>query len=77
MEHDKFCRFANDNQVRFKGPKCFDCERLSKARQETREEIAQAIEAMPDIRTNIGDVIVGYMSARNQAAVIARGKRGI
>ena len=46
MNHDKFCRFANDNrQPKFKSGKCFDCERLRKAREEEREQVAQKIEA--------------------------------
>ena len=46
MTHDKFCRFANDDRGKtFKGA-CFDCQRLSKARQEERELVAQEIEAL-------------------------------
>ena len=48
-------------------------EYMAKMEQYFREKIAKEIEAMPDPKTNIGDVIVGYMSARNQAAAIARG----
>ena len=45
MTHDKFCRFANDDRGKaFKGT-CFDCQRLSKARKEERDLIAQEIDA--------------------------------
>jgi hypothetical protein len=46
MTHDKFCRFANDDRGKsFKGA-CFDCQRLSKARQEERVLIAQELEGL-------------------------------
>jgi len=42
MKHDEFCRFAKDDRKDFKAG-CFDCQRLEKARNQEREQIAQRV----------------------------------
>ena len=71
MEHDKFCRFANDNRE-FKHDRCFDCQRLDKARQETKEQIAKEIEDLLD-PPPIDDVDFIVWNVIEKCASVARG----
>ena len=75
---------THENRYDF-GRQCSDCnqwlgpekviEKTWEIREkELREQIAQEIEKM-EASTNIGDIKVGHLMARNWAAEIARGQK--
>lgn len=56
MEHNKFCRFANDTRdIKFKKV-CFDCQRLEKARAETLTDVMRYLDATQDINYNVHEL---------------------